>query len=192
MMGFGDVLQQRNEHWKQFNREKILSSESGRPSKSVPEVLINNENPIPFSSGKEYDEDYKHDCIRTKNMIIVGVLQGPFHHYFYLTLDRILPAKNSVTIVKKTLIDQLVASPVCLAIFFYGLGILEHRKMKDINEEVKLKLMDTWKVDWCYWPPIQFINFLLIPIQYRVIYINLMTMIYDMFLSYMKYDAQYD
>lgn len=179
MMGFGDILQQRSEHWKRNDSQNTDKDHN----KKKPPTSADIEN---------VDEEYEHDYIRTKNMLIVGVVQGPFHHYFYAILDRTLPGKDATSLVKKTLLDQFVASPTCLAIFFFGHGALEHRKIEDIHNEVKLKFMDTWKVDWCFWPPVQFVNFLFVPIRYRVLYINLMTMIYDIYLSYIKYDAQYD
>ncbi|KAG7212410.1 hypothetical protein KM043_012727 [Ampulex compressa] len=72
-------------------------------------------------------------------------------------------------------------------------GLLqEHQKIQAIYEELKLKLCDTWKVDCCFWPPTQSINFCFVPLRYRVLYTNFMTMVYDIFLSYMKYDACYE
>ncbi|XP_046617886.1 mpv17-like protein 2 [Neodiprion virginianus] len=193
MMGFGDLFQQGHEHWKQCSRNESVSLQSGKLLKLDSETKIDNEiNSITLPNIDDNDKKYVHDYIRTKNMIIVGSIQGPFHHYFYAILERTIPKKDAVSLVKKILADQFIASPACLAIFFCGLGALEHNEIGSIQNEVALKFLDTWKIDWCFWPPVQFINFLLVPIQYRVIYTNLMTMIYDTFLSYMRYDAEYD
>ncbi|KMQ95431.1 mpv17-like protein 2-like protein [Lasius niger] len=89
---------------------------------------------------------YGHDYARTRNMTVVGLIQGPFHHWFYTILDRVLPGRSAKSIVKKMLLDQSIASPTCLAIFFVGLGIMEHRKIEEICKELKLKFYDTWKV----------------------------------------------
>ncbi|XP_012288674.1 mpv17-like protein 2 [Orussus abietinus] len=189
MMAIGDILQQRSEHWKRRHDHKYF------PEQSLSQTIVQFESSgienIVLENVEETDLPYKHDFTRTRNMMAVGLIQGPFHHYFYIALDRYLPGRNTSSIFKKTFVDQAVASPTCLGIFFFGLGLLESRDIKDINEEVKLKFFDTWKVDCCFWPPTQFINFLLVPVKYRVIYINLMTMIYDIFLSYIKYDAAF-
>lgn len=89
---------------------------------------------------------YGHDYMRTRNMTIVGLLQGPFHHWFYMVLDKILPGRNAKSVLKKTFLDQSIASPTCLTIFFVGLGILESRKIEEIGKELKLKFGETWKV----------------------------------------------
>ncbi|XP_015607859.1 mpv17-like protein 2 [Cephus cinctus] len=182
MMGIGDWLQQRGEHWKRHHLPKYF------PTEIVEDEIMKEDLP----KKTEDNSSYEHDYMRTRNMVTVGLMQGPFHHYFYAVLDRVLPGRNTSSVMKKTFIDQIVASPTCLAIFFFGIGAMEQRKIEDINDEVKLKFVDTWKVDCCFWPPTQFVNFLFVPVQYRVIYINLMTMIYDIFLSHMKYEAQFD
>lgn len=144
MMGFGDLIQQRNDYWKRHYYKYLPS---GRVMAASPELYANNESIVlsKVSSNKE-GSLYKHDYVRTKNMVIVGLFQGPFHHYFYLMLDRILPGRSAMTIIKKTCLDQSIASPTCLGIFFIGLGLLEQRNLKDIQNEIKLKFWETWKV----------------------------------------------
>ncbi|XP_071555305.1 mpv17-like protein 2 [Temnothorax nylanderi] len=182
MMAAGDVIQQRSEHWK-----KHCSDKKYFPS-SVIAASPEDEMVTAISSTSAYGHDY----MRTRNMTVVGLVQGPFHHCFYTILDKVLPGRNAKSVLKKTLLDQSIASPTCLGIFFVGLGLLESRKIKEICEELKLKFGDTWKVDCCFWPPAQCINFLFVPLHYRVLYTNVMTMVYDIFLSYMKYDAHFE
>ncbi|XP_011496117.1 PREDICTED: mpv17-like protein 2, partial [Ceratosolen solmsi marchali] len=179
MMGAGDVLQQHSNFLKKrmpMTNDRLPNDEKGCLDYREDET--------------EYDiTNNGCDYVRTRNMTVVGFIQGPFNHYFYNILEKQLPGKSAGSILKKTLIDQTIASPICLGMFFMGLGMLEHKSLQEINSEIRLKLMNTWKVDCIFWPPTQFLNFLFVPIQYRVLYINFMTMIYDMFLSYIKYDA---
>lgn len=182
-------MQQYHEHWRK-NRSgsqsanMSIGTETSEQTESQQNRLSN-----PFNNSN--DKPYTHNYTRTRNMLIVGLLQGPFHHYFYTILDKVLPRRNPMSILKKTALDQTIASPTCLTIFFVGLGVLERKEFGEIYDEIKLKLCDTWKVDCCFWPPTQCINFMFVPLRYRVLYTNFMTMIYDGFLSYMKYDVQY-
>lgn len=41
------------------------------------------------------------------------------------------------------------------------------------------------------WVPTQFVNFYVVPVKYQVFYINAVTMLYNVFLSYIKHvDAE--
>ncbi|XP_014472985.1 PREDICTED: mpv17-like protein 2 isoform X2 [Dinoponera quadriceps] len=182
MMAAGDAIQQRNEHWRKHCSQKYFLS-------SVIAASLEEGEKTTAVSG---DPVYGHDYMRTRNMAVVGLLQGPFHHWFYMFLDRVFPGKGARSVIKKTLLDQTIASPTCLTIFFVGLGVLERRRIEEICQELKTKFCATWKVDCCFWPPTQCINFLFVPLHYRVLYTNAMTMVYDIFLSYMKYDAHFE
>lgn len=136
MMAAGDAIQQRSEHWRKHCSDKYFlssvmaaSSEEDEKTTAVPGNAV-----------------YGHDYLRTRNMTVVGLLQGPFHHWFYMFLDRVFPGKSAKSILKKTLLDQTIASPTCLAIFFVGLGVLEHRRIEEICGELKMKFGTTWKV----------------------------------------------
>ena len=122
MMGVGDLIQQKTELFKKNICESKVKIK-------VDDL-----------------EDKSFDLIRTRNMTTVGIMQGPFNHYFYTILDRFLPGKNTFSIMKKTILDQTIASPTCLGIFFVGLGYLEQKNIKDITAEISHKIFDVWKV----------------------------------------------
>lgn len=136
MMATGDVIQQRSEHWKKHCSHKYFPSSVMAASPEDDEVTAISNQRSP----------YGHDYMRTRNMMVVGLVQGPFHHWFYTILDKVWPGKNAKSVLKKTFLDQSVASPTCLTIFFVGLGLLESRKIEEISKELKLKFCETWKV----------------------------------------------
>ncbi|KAK9889836.1 hypothetical protein WA026_007202 [Henosepilachna vigintioctopunctata] len=135
----------------------------------------------------------RYDFNRLGRMFLVGLAFGPVHHYYYIKLNKYLPERNVNTIFKKIMLDQFFMGPICIACFFTCLGALEWKSLNEINMEIKKKFIGVYLMDWCLWPPTQFINFYFVPVRYQVLYINLVTVLYDVFLSYMKHkDAVLD
>ncbi|KAJ8731959.1 hypothetical protein PYW08_014689 [Mythimna loreyi] len=134
----------------------------------------------------------RYDWGRTARMFSVGVAMGPLHHVYYVQLDRILPKADLKTVAKKILCDQAFASPLTILCFFYAMGGLEQKSFIEITSEVQKKFLYAYTGDCMYWPPVQFVNFYFLPTQYRVVYINVATMIFNIFLSFVKhYDQEH-
>lgn len=144
-------------------------------------------------------------------MFLVGAMSGPPHHVFYKWLDKLIPAATTTAVIKKIGLDQLIFSPICIFVFFYGAGLVEGHPVRDSTNELKQKFWTVYKVgdynwfmilwqrnsfvsplfllqtDWTVWPAAQFINFYFLPPHYRVLYVNVVTTLYNVFLSHIKH-----
>lgn len=131
-----------------------------------------------------------YDWKRTGRLFLVGLSQGPPHHVFYVWLDKILPQKNGKVVFKKIMLDQFLGAPMFAVMFFLGAGLLEGHSLAESWQEFKKKFPVVYAFDWFIWPPTQAINFYLVPAPYRVLYINVVTVIWDIFLSHIKHKDQ--
>ena len=67
----------------------------------------------------------KFDVSRSCRLGLVGLTQGPPHHYWYIYLDKFLPGKTYGVVMKKILADQIFAAPFFAITFIFGAGLME-------------------------------------------------------------------
>lgn len=79
-------------------------------------------------------------------MFAVGCSMGPLLHYWYIWLDRVYAGKALKTLVKKVVVDQLVASPT-LGVWYF-LGEKDFTGTKSCFSHV-VQGVSTWTV--CQW-----------------------------------------
>lgn len=140
---------------------------------------------------KEGSTGVQIDWRRTGRMFCMGVTFGPLTHVWYnVVLERIIVGTGNKMVFKKILADQFVAGPFFCSSFFFGMGLFEGRGMQGAVQEVKENFLPVYLVDWCFWPPAQYINFRFVPVEYRVSYVCVLTLCWNSFLSYMKHRHQ--
>lgn len=130
----------------------------------------------------------KWDLQRTVNMSISGIPMGVLGHYYYYFLDEKFPGKTLKVLTQKLLIDQFICSPVCIALFFVTLAILEGSTFEEMCIEAKQKAWQLYVAEWVVWPPAQLINFYFLPRRYRLLYDSMISLGYDIYRSYVKHN----
>ncbi|KAI8787073.1 mpv17 protein 2 [Biomphalaria glabrata] len=128
------------------------------------------------------------DMVRNRRTMIIGVILGLCDHLWYEGLDHYLRGNSLDIILKKVLLDQIIAGPFFCSAFIVGMCVLEGLSGSLVYKEWKETFPIIYKADWMFWPAAQMVNFYLVPPKYRVFYVNALTFVWNSFLSYKKHN----
>lgn len=124
------------------------------------------------------------DLPRIARMTSFGLfLEGPAAHYWYLHLDKTFPGRRPLQLVKKVSADQFIFGPIYLSLFFVYVTILEGKSWSEAKLKLKTDFWPTFKMDVAVWPAAQTINFLFVPGQYRILYLGVVSIFWNAYLS---------
>ncbi|CAD5229042.1 unnamed protein product [Bursaphelenchus okinawaensis] len=126
------------------------------------------------------------DLKRSVKVGMSGLLLGPMNTLWYNMLDKSLPGKTKSHVFKKVLLD-IVVSPLFASTFICSVAVLEGSSATDAFNEYCNKFLDVLKLDICFWPPVQTVNFLLLQPKYRVLYVLCTMFFYSTILTYIKH-----
>ncbi|KAH7476296.1 hypothetical protein KRP22_000136 [Phytophthora ramorum] len=140
----------------------------------------------------ESDGDDKSDAAdrsglqRTARMMAWGgLLFAPVGHAWYNFLEKAVRGKGTSSIIKKIAADQLVFSPPLSLAFFAYAGCSEGKPLRETVDTAVAKLPPTLAVNWAVWPLVHVCTFGFVPLQYRILFINVVNIGWSAFLSRM-------
>ncbi len=130
--------------------------------------------------------------IRSLHMTCAGFTTGLVSHYWYIYLDKFLGTRKNIFIItKKVLLDQIIFSPINLLVYFSTLGLCERSGVQRISDELVEKGFEQiYVVEWIVWPPMQFFNFYVLPLRYRILFDNIISLGFDIYSPYVKYKTK--
>lgn len=118
------------------------------------------------------------------------LLDGPIGHWWYTVLDaNVEPddSRSTKAVLIKTAADQLIWAPVMTCVFFAVLRSLEgHPEL--ILPTIQDKLIKTVAANYVIWPAAHFINFRFVPSEQRILYNNVVSVVWTAWLSLVSND----
>ncbi|KAI5911515.1 Protein SYM1 [Candida parapsilosis] len=140
--------------------------------------------------------DQPYDYLRTLRAIIYGgVIFAPIGDKWYKILNTkiVWRGKNERTMstILRVAVDQLVFAPfIGIPLYYAAMTVLENRK--PYLEHIMAKFETSWwitlKSNWLVWPIFQWFNFYLLPVQYRLLAVNLISIGWNTYLSYVMHN----
>lgn len=117
---------------------------------------------------------------------------GAVCHYWYIFLDARIPGRTLKSVAAKVFVDQIVCSPLYLSCFLATTCYLEQKTWSEFKTEFVQKGWRLYLADCAVWPPAQMINFYVLPLRFRVLFDNTVSLGFDVYTSYVKYEIPLD
>ncbi|KAM9858889.1 peroxisomal membrane protein 2 [Aulostomus maculatus] len=110
-------------------------------------------------------------------------ITGPVSHYFYQLMEVWMPSTDPYCIIKRLLLDRLVFAPGFLLLFYFVMNILEAKGWEDFENKIRRSYWTALKMNWKVWTPFQFININFVPVQFRVLFANMVALFWYAYLA---------
>ena len=121
----------------------------------------------------------KHSFARTGRMALYGGGKLPqpyprFPTWFSLLARRInFPTRPNLTIGARVLTDQTVFASTNLFCFLSSMALMEGT---DPREKLEGTYWEALKKNWMVWPAVQAVNFKFVPLEHRVLVVNVVSL----------------
>ncbi|XP_063345724.1 peroxisomal membrane protein 2 [Pelmatolapia mariae] len=124
------------------------------------------------------------DAAGAARYAIYGLLiTGPVSHLFYQLMEVWIPTTDQFCVVKRLLLDRLIFAPGFLLLFYFVMNILEAKGWTDFEKKMRRSYWTALKMNWKVWTPFQFININFVPVQFRVLFANMIALFWYAYLA---------
>ena len=113
----------------------------------------------------------------------VSVVFGPAATQWYKVLTKIQLQNRYITTAARVLTDQCIFATLNLGLFLSSMAYLEGANPR---QRLQDKYAEALKKNWMLWPPVQTINFTLVPLEHRVLVVNVVSLGWNCYLSWVN------
>lgn len=89
---------------------------------------------------------------------------------------------SAFVVVAKLAIDQLLFAPLFTSLYFYARALTEDRSISATTKSLKKDLPGIMRKNWSVWVPANFVNYLFIPLNLRVLFGSLISFFWNSYL----------
>ncbi|KUI62986.1 Protein sym-1 [Cytospora mali] len=127
----------------------------------------------------------KHDVARTGRMALYGgAIFGPAATTWFKFLAKNVNLKSpNGTILARVALDQGVFAPCAIGMFLSSMAVLEGTSVGDKLDKNYTSALTT---NWMVWPFAQAVNFKMVPLEHRVLFVNVISIGWNCYLSFLN------
>jgi protein Mpv17 len=129
------------------------------------------------------------DPLRVGRMMIYrSMFFAPTYALWLRGLEKVVPATvvSVRTVVTKVAMEQVIWGPPALGMFYVVMSCLEGNSPQHGYERAKALIVETIKMSVCFWTPMQLVTFSVVPMQYRVLWVSILQVGWNAWLSAMN------
>jgi len=126
----------------------------------------------------------EHDFLRTARLTFYGgTLFAPILTKWYQMLNRLEFKSKTKAVVYKVWLDQAVLTPAAVAFFFGSMSLLEGKGFGEAKNRIESAYVPTLFRNWGVFIPAQIINFSLVPHHLRFLFVGVVSLFWNTYLS---------
>jgi len=127
------------------------------------------------------------DAKRATTFTLLGLLFiGPILYVWYSLLGKLVPFSGLGGVLASLALDQVAFAPLFIASIMSVLTLVEGTPDL-IRPKLEQDLVPAIKVNWMLWVPAQYINFKFVPPNLRVLAVNVVALIWNVYMSWQSH-----
>ncbi|KAJ8069994.1 hypothetical protein OCU04_000398 [Sclerotinia nivalis] len=126
-----------------------------------------------------------HEIARTGRMALYGgAIFGPIATNWFKFLQNHVVLKNkNLEMAARVAADQCIVAPLNLGLFLTTMSVLEG---SDPKKKLEANYSTALQKNYMIWPAVQAVNFKLVPLEHRVLVVNIVSLGWNCYLSYLN------
>lgn len=135
-------------------------------------------------AGCPYRPPFRLDARRAAAVTALGfAFTGPALHGWYETLGRVFPGGGSAAVAGSVVADQGLFAPIVNGVYLFATGLMEGGAPREVAAKARSGWAGVWRKSVAVWVPAQVVNFGLVPLVWRVPYVNGVALVWTVLLS---------
>ena len=112
------------------------------------------------------------------------VVFGPAAATWFKFLSRHVTLRSpNATILARVACDQGIFAPTFIGVFLSSMAVLEGSSPK---EKLEKSYSEALLTNWMIWPFVQMVNFKLVPLHHRLLFVNVISIGWNCYLSFLN------